>query len=192
MVPRNSMRRSRGLWPQCCDRTGECSDQPAPVLITSGHFRARVCGARGPGNGLSRCVLAGREPDHRLHQPRRHREVLSSPDRARGACRNQARQSVRERDLPAHAAVYHGIALALSMRSSTREVLRCLLKGGAMAAGPAGPGKSGRHVRHLTGPQPPACRAAAPAAGPTADVQNKGSRSSRDARFTTRSGHGAG
>lgn len=39
------------------------------------------------------------------------------------------RASVRERDLPAHVVVYYVIALGLSMRSSTREVLRCLLEG---------------------------------------------------------------
>jgi len=36
---------------------------------------------------------------------------------------------VRERDLPAHVVVYYVIALALYMRSSYREVLRCLLEG---------------------------------------------------------------
>jgi len=44
-------------------------------------------------------------------------EVLSQTGRA----------SVRERDLPAHVVVYYVIALALYMRSSYREVLRCLL-----------------------------------------------------------------
>lgn len=39
------------------------------------------------------------------------------------------RTSVRERDLPAHVVVYYVIALALYMRSSYREVLRCLLAG---------------------------------------------------------------
>jgi Insertion element 4 transposase N-terminal/Transposase DDE domain len=39
------------------------------------------------------------------------------------------RESVRERDLPAHVVVYHVLALALYMRSSAREVLRCLLEG---------------------------------------------------------------
>src|SRR5881296_3899002 len=39
------------------------------------------------------------------------------------------RSSVRERDLPAHVVVYYVIALALYMRSSYREVLRCLLEG---------------------------------------------------------------
>jgi hypothetical protein len=39
------------------------------------------------------------------------------------------RASIRERDLPAHVVVYYVIALALYMRSSYREVLRCLLEG---------------------------------------------------------------
>src|SRR5471030_2076959 len=39
------------------------------------------------------------------------------------------RTSVRERDLPAHVVVYYVIALALYMRSSCLEVLRCLLEG---------------------------------------------------------------
>ena len=47
------------------------------------------------------------------------REILEQTQRA----------SVRERDLPAHVVVYYVIALALYMRSSYREVLRCLLEG---------------------------------------------------------------
>src|SRR5437588_3091186 len=47
------------------------------------------------------------------------REVLDETKRA----------SVRERDLPAHVVVYYVIALALYMRSSYREVLRCLMEG---------------------------------------------------------------
>src|SRR5574341_339189 len=39
------------------------------------------------------------------------------------------RASTRNRDLPAHVVVYYVIALALYMRSSYREVLRCLLEG---------------------------------------------------------------
>jgi hypothetical protein len=39
------------------------------------------------------------------------------------------RASVRKRDLPAPVVVYYVIALALYMRSSYREVLRCLLEG---------------------------------------------------------------
>src|ERR1035438_10914955 len=37
--------------------------------------------------------------------------------------------SKRERDLPAHVVIYYVIALVLYMRSSYREVLRCLLEG---------------------------------------------------------------
>jgi hypothetical protein len=37
--------------------------------------------------------------------------------------------SIRQRDLPAHVVIYYVIALALYMRSSDREVLRCLLEG---------------------------------------------------------------
>ena len=37
--------------------------------------------------------------------------------------------SVRKRDLPAHVVLYYVIALALYMRASYREVLRCLLEG---------------------------------------------------------------
>ena len=39
------------------------------------------------------------------------------------------KQSVRQRDLPAHVVMYYVIALALYMQSSYREVLRCLLEG---------------------------------------------------------------
>ena len=47
------------------------------------------------------------------------REVLEQTNRA----------SVRERDLPAQVVIYYVITLALYMRSSYREVLRCLLEG---------------------------------------------------------------
>jgi hypothetical protein len=53
----------------------------------------------------------------------------------------------RQRDLPAHVVIYHVIALALYMRSSYREVLRCLLEGIQWLQDPALPlkvaGKSG-------------------------------------------------
>jgi len=42
---------------------------------------------------------------------------------------NTKKASVRQRDLPAHVVIYYVIALALYMRSSYREVLRCLLEG---------------------------------------------------------------
>ena len=40
-----------------------------------------------------------------------------------------SKNSVRQRDLPAHVVMYYVIALALYMQSSYREVLRCLLEG---------------------------------------------------------------
>jgi hypothetical protein len=39
------------------------------------------------------------------------------------------KESIRQRDLPAHVVVYYVVALALYMQSSYREVLRCLLEG---------------------------------------------------------------
>ena len=51
------------------------------------------------------------------------------------------RASIRERDLPAHVVVYYVIALALYMRSSYREVLRCLLEGVQWLALPSAPVK---------------------------------------------------
>jgi hypothetical protein len=49
------------------------------------------------------------------------------PDRVRQILAETGRAS--ERDLPAQVMVYYAIALALYMRASTREVLRCLLEG---------------------------------------------------------------
>jgi hypothetical protein len=51
------------------------------------------------------------------------------PDRVRQVLAETGRASERERDLPAHVMVYYAIALALSMGSSTREVMRCLVEG---------------------------------------------------------------
>ena len=62
---------------------------------------------------ISLGVIARFFPVQKIH------EVLAETQRA----------SVRERDLPAHVVVYYVIALALYMRSSYREVLRCLLEG---------------------------------------------------------------
>ncbi|MBV9034678.1 MAG: IS4 family transposase [Acidobacteriaceae bacterium] len=50
-------------------------------------------------------------------------------EKVRDVLERTGRASVRERDLPAHVVVYYVIALALYMRSSYREVLRCLLEG---------------------------------------------------------------
>jgi len=62
---------------------------------------------------ISLGVIAKFFPAEKIH------EVLKETKRA----------SVRQRDLPAHVVVYYVIALALYMRSSYREVLRCLLEG---------------------------------------------------------------
>ncbi len=62
---------------------------------------------------ISLGVIAKFFPVEKIH------EVLEQTKRA----------SVRERDLPAQVVVYYVIALALYMRSSYREVLRCLLEG---------------------------------------------------------------
>jgi hypothetical protein len=68
-------------------------------------------------------------------------------EKVRGALAKTGRASVRERDLPAHVVVYYVIALALYMRSSYREVLRCLLEGVQWLLDPSLPvkvaGKSG-------------------------------------------------
>jgi len=45
------------------------------------------------------------------------------------------KQSIRERELPAHVVMYYVMALALYMQSSYREVLRCLLEGGQWLRG---------------------------------------------------------
>ena len=77
------------------------------------------------------------------------REVLQETQRA----------SRRERDLPAHVVVYYAIALALYMRSSYREVLRCLLEGVQWLLDPSAPlkvaGKSGiSQARSRLGSEP--------------------------------------
>jgi hypothetical protein len=51
------------------------------------------------------------------------------PEKIRAALAATRKESVRQRDLPAHVVVYYVIALALYMQSSYREVLRCLLEG---------------------------------------------------------------
>jgi hypothetical protein len=50
-------------------------------------------------------------------------------DQVDAVLKRTGRASLRERDLPAHVVIYYVIALALYMRSSYREVLRCLLEG---------------------------------------------------------------
>jgi len=50
--------------------------------------------------------------------------------------RDTERTSIRQRDLPTHVTVYYVIALALYMRASYGEVLRCLLEGIRWLVGP--------------------------------------------------------
>jgi hypothetical protein len=96
------------------------------------------------------------------------REVLAETKRA----------SVRERDLPAHVVVYYVIALALYMRSSTREVLRCLLEGLQWLLDPSVgikvAGKSGiSQARSRLGSEPMR-RLYASLVGPIAEKRSKG------------------
>jgi hypothetical protein len=58
-------------------------------------------------------------------------------DKIRAALLATRKESVRQRDLPAHVVVYYVIALALYMQSSYREVLRCLLEGIQWLLGPS-------------------------------------------------------
>jgi hypothetical protein len=88
------------------------------------------------------------------------------------------RASVRERDLPAHIVVYYVIALALYMRSSYREVLRCLLEGVQWLLDPSASlkvaGKSGiSQARTRLGAEPVQALYDA-VVGPIAQAQTKG------------------
>lgn len=69
------------------------------------------------------------------------------PDKVRAVLAATGKESVRQRDLPAHVVVYYVIALALYMQSSYREVLRCLLEGIQWLAGPS----KGIHVAGNSG-----------------------------------------
>jgi hypothetical protein len=69
------------------------------------------------------------------------------PDKVRAVLAATGKESVRQRDLPAHVVVYYVIALALYMQSSYREVLRCLLEGIQWLAGPS----EGIHVAGNSG-----------------------------------------
>ena len=81
-------------------------------------------------------------------------------DKVRGVLRQTGRTSLRQRDLPAHVVVYYVIALALYMRSSYREVLRCLLEGVQWLLDPLRTLEGSGPVRDLAGPNPPGRRAA--------------------------------
>ena len=80
-------------------------------------------------------------------------------EKVREALRQTDRASIRERDLPAHVVVYYVLALALYMRCSYREVLRCLLEGVQWLLDPSAAvkvaGKSGiSQARSRLGPEP--------------------------------------
>lgn len=80
-------------------------------------------------------------------------------DKVHEVLKQTGRASVRERDLPAHVVIYYVIALALYMRSSYREVLRCLLEGVQWLLDPSVAvkvaGKSGiSQARSRLGPEP--------------------------------------
>ncbi len=68
------------------------------------------------------------QPHYRLHQSGRGSQDLSAGKDSPSLAAT-GKESVRQRDLPAHVVVYYVIALALYMQSSYREVLRCLLEG---------------------------------------------------------------
>src|SRR6202035_1816913 len=96
------------------------------------------------------------------------REVLKETNRA----------SVRERDLPAHVVIYYVIALALYMRSSYREVMRCLLEGVQWLLDPSAKvkvaGKSGiSQARSRLGAEP-VKKLYAAVVGPIAEKRTKG------------------
>jgi len=75
------------------------------------------------------------------------------------ALRETGKESIRERDLPAHVVVYYVLAMTLFMHVSYEEVLRCLLEGLQWVFGPnfsiIVPGKSGiSQARTRLGHQP--------------------------------------
>src|ERR1035438_5608275 len=76
------------------------------------------------------------------------------PDKVRAALAATGKESVRQRDLPAHVSVYYVIALALYMQSSYREVLHCLLEGIQWLREPSAginvAGNSGRSEEHTS------------------------------------------
>ena len=111
---------------------------------------------------ISLGVIAKFFPAEKIH------EVLEQTNRA----------SVRKRDLPAHVMVYYVIALALYMRSSYREVLRCLLEGVHWLLNPSAKvkvaGKSGiSQARSRLGAEP-LKKLYAAVVGPIAQKRTKG------------------
>jgi hypothetical protein len=57
-------------------------------------------------------------------------------DTIQAVLRDTERASIRQRDLPTHVTIYYVIAMALYMRASYREVLRCLTEGLQWLLGP--------------------------------------------------------
>ncbi len=113
------------------------------------------------------------------------REVLDETRRA----------SIRQRDLPAHVVVYYVVALALYMRSSYREVLRCLLEGVQWLLDPSATvkvaGKSAiSQARTRLGPEPlrKLCRTRV---GPIAHPRTRGESAFPKIRFVTLMENGA-
>jgi hypothetical protein len=99
-------------------------------------------------------------------------------EKVRAVLEQTGRASVRERDLPAHVVVYYVIALALYMRSSYREVLRCLLEGVQWLLDPSSvmrvAGKSGiSQARSRLGLEPVKALFEA-TVGPVAEKRTKG------------------
>jgi Insertion element 4 transposase N-terminal len=99
-------------------------------------------------------------------------------EQVRGVLEKTGRARVRERDLPAHVVVYYVIALALYLRSSYREVLRCWLEGVQWLLTPSAPvkvaGKSGiSQARSRLGAEPLRKRYEA-VVTPIAECQRKG------------------
>jgi hypothetical protein len=60
-------------------------------------------------------------------------------DTIQAVLRDTERASIRQRDLPTHVTMYYVIAMALYMRASYREVLRCLTEGLQWLLGPRVP-----------------------------------------------------
>ena len=113
------------------------SDHSGTLSLSSGHsIQLKRAGGGNPGQalpvgmtyGAHRGGVAGWQPDYRLYQPGRNCQILS-PRKNREVSEKTDRASIREPDLPAHVVIFYVIALALYMRSSYREVLRCLLEG---------------------------------------------------------------
>jgi hypothetical protein len=99
-------------------------------------------------------------------------------EKVREVLQQTNRTSVRERDLPAHVVVFYVISLALYMRSSYREVLRCLLEGVKWLLGPGAEvkaaGKSGiSQARSRLGAEP-LQKLYVAVVGPIAEKRTKG------------------